>query len=302
MHIQAEQLVKTYDGMAVVKSVSFAARPGAILGLVGPAGSGKTTILNMLLGITPPDKGTVTVDETPLSRAHFDRIGYLAQERGVYTDDTLNNSLVYIARLKGLSRKKATVEAVRLIDRFKLIDQMDTTAAALPAEIREKLMIMMTVIHNPAIVIVDEPFANLAPINQQLLRKLLHRFRGDGKTIIIATADFDAAEALCDEVVMLRSGRPVITDSVANLRASFKENLVLVEAADNLQSLQGLHGVKKLVLEKQTARLYIDNRIPARKVLELILQSVNVTRLEVYRPRLHDIYLEAAGAPDKETA
>ena len=105
MHIQAEQLVKTYDGMAVVKSVSFAARPGAILGLVGPAGSGKTTILNMLLGITPPDKGTVTVDETPLSRAHFDRIGYLAQEASVFRRLTVRQNLEAVLEFLEPSRK-----------------------------------------------------------------------------------------------------------------------------------------------------------------------------------------------------
>ena len=118
MQIQTDQLLKSYDGMAVVKSVGFDVRPGRIVGLLGPAGSGKTTILQMLLGITTPDKGVIHFDDQPLSRDQLDRIGYLPEMRGVYSDDTLNNILIYFARLKGLSRKKAAVEAVRFKDRF----------------------------------------------------------------------------------------------------------------------------------------------------------------------------------------
>lgn len=294
MHLKAEHISKRFDHTLAVEETSFEARAGYILGILGPQKSGKTTVLRMLINILQPDSGQVSFDDQPINQKTRDRIGYLTQDHGLYENYSLQEVLVYLARLKSLPRKKANVEAVRLIDRFNLIDNMESPVGRLDKEQKEKLSVMAAIIHNPDVIIFDEPLEGYHPQNIRLIRKLLQRFREEGKTIIIASENLNEAEALCDEVVLLNKGKVVLQDNLSRIYEKFQENLIVVEANDNLQSLKKLQGVKKVVIEKQVARLFVDNRIPPQKILEVIIKSMNISRMEVNRPRLNDIFLEIA--------
>ncbi len=292
MHIKVENISKQISDRVIIEDLSFEARTGYILGILGAESSGKTPILRMVMDIIKPDKGKITFDDRPINMQIRNSIGYLPQERGIYIRYPLSRTLIYFARLKNLARKKAQVESVRLLDRFNLIEYMDTPVTHLPAEIQQKIELMITIIHNPDILILDEPFLGLDPVNQILVHKLIQRFRDEGKTIVLATADMQKAEDICDDIIFLKDGRVLLKGSHKKVHERFKENLILVEAKDNLQPLQKLPGVTRSVLEKQIARLFINNDVSQQQILDKIIRSVNITRVEVHRPTLEDIYLE----------
>ncbi len=299
MEIKVENLCKDHGEKALVEDVSFEIRTGQFLGILGPTGSGKTTVMRMLMDIIKPDNGQISFDEQTMNLKIRDTIGYLPQDRGLYEGHTVNQVLVYFARLKNLSRKKAHVEAVRLMDRFNVIDQMDVPVSQLSAEVRHKVQVMIPIIHNPDLLILDEPFANLSPINLQLTRSLLQRLKDEGKTVIIASSQFDEAEMFCDEMLLLHNGRVVLQGKLDDIRKRYKETLIVVEANDNLESLQNIYGIKKFVLNRKKAHLYVDNKIPPQKILDVIVKSLHVSRVEVSRPGLSDIYLQTVYGKDK---
>ena len=292
MHVKAENLYKQFNGKVAVEDLSLDIRGGSVLGILGSGGAGKTTALHMILNMVKPDAGMVVYDERFMNASVRNAIGYLPQVRGVYSGLSIHSTLVYLARLKNLSRKKARVEAVRLLDRFGMIEHMDTPYSQVPLEMQQKLYIMIAIIHDPDLLVLDEPFKGFDYNNHRLIHQMIRHFQEEGKTIILASEQFDEAESLCDEVILLDSGRTLLHDNLKKIHRKFSENLVLVEAADNLQSLGEIYGVRKVVQEKQMARLYVDERVSIQKILDAVIKSVNVSRIEVNRPRLNDIYLE----------
>ncbi len=292
MHVRLEDICKSFNGRSILEDLSFDARAGYVFGVLGPHNAGKTTALRIILDIIKPNNGLVSYDDMPMGSKIRDAIGYLPEERGLYQTDPLNKILIHFARLKNMSRKKASVEAVRLMDRFNMIDKMDTPVSDLNEDLQQKVQMMCAIIHNPDLIILDEPFAGLTPNNVTLMGKLLQRFKDEGKTVILATDQLDDAEHVCDQVLMLNNGQIILQDNVSKIHKKYQENLIKVEADNDLDSLKSIYGVKRFVQEKRTARLYIDSKIPPQKILDVIIKSVKVSRVEVNRPSLNDIFLQ----------
>lgn len=302
MHVKAENLYKGFDGKAAVEDLSFEARAGMVMGILGPQEAGKTTALRMILNVLDPDSGSIFYDDRPVSAGVRNAMGYLPELRGLYQKYSLNDVLVYFARLKNVSSKKARVEAVRLMDRFGLIENMESPLSYLSQEMQEKVQILIAVIHNPDLLVLDEPFSGFEAKNYRLIRQVIDHFRSEGKTIILASRELNEAETICDEVILLDRGGTILQDNLKRIYKRFHENLIVVEAADNLQALRTIPGVKKLVQEKQVARLYVDEQVSTQKVLDAVIRAVNVSRIEVSRPNLNDIYLQIAQTGLKESS
>jgi ABC-2 type transport system ATP-binding protein len=292
MHVKAENLYKEFSGKIAVEALSFNIRGGTVLGVLGSKGSGKTTALRMILNTIKPDSGSIEYDERSMTSSVRNAIGYLPQERGLYHNLSLHNILVYFARLKNVSRKKARVEAVRLLDRFGMIEQMDTPFSQLHEEMQQKVLIMTAIVHNPDLLILDEPFSGFDYNNHRLIHQLIRHFQEEGKTIVLASEQLTEAETLCSEAILLDEGRTMLQGNIRQLHKKYDEHLILVEGADNLQSLGRINGVRKLVQEKQTARLYLEDNVSLQKILDAVVKSVNISRIEVNQPNLNDIYLE----------
>ena len=301
MHIKAKNIFKEFDDKVVIENISCDARSGHVLGILGFDGAGKSTLLRMLVDIIRPTEGEITFDDLPVTRSIRNAIGYMPEARGLTPTDSIYQILAFQARMKSLSRKRAHVETIRLIDRFKMIDSMDMPVGELPAEMVEKVHIMSAIIHNPEILVFDEPFFNVSDGNRKLIAKMIQRFRDEGKTIVIASKELNEAEKLCNEILLLNDGQTVLQGSVNAIHERFQENLIIVEGFDNLQSLRNIQGVKKFMLQRQTARLFIDKRIPTQKILEVITKLVTVSRIEVKQPNLNDIFMEIVrGKPHGE--
>ncbi len=292
MEIQVKQLSKTFLDNTALQQVSFTVRPGKILGLLGPNGAGKTTTLRLILNLLKADEGEVLFEGKPFSSRIKSQIGYLPEERGIYLKHTVGDVLIYFARLKGLSAKKAQVEVVRHLDRFGMVEQLDTPIYQLSKGQQQKVQILTAIVHDPQILLLDEPFFGLDPINQDVIRKLILRFRDNGKTILLSTHQMHLAEALCDDFVFLHQGTVVLSGTLAEIRKQFQQNLIVVEAEDNLKELAQLKGVRHFRLERHTAFLYIDDTQSTRRLLNDIMDRVTFTRLEVNRPSLEDIFLQ----------
>lgn len=290
MNISVEGITKSFEGRAVVAGLSFKLKPGRVMGILGPAEAGKSIVLQILLNMIPNDTGSVTFDEQPISGRIRNVIGYLPQHRGLYNRYSTVQLLVYFARLKGMQRKKAQVEAVRLLDRFGMIEDMELPLEALNEEERQKVYMMTAIIHNPQVVFLDEPFENMTTDNQVLIGKMVQRFREDGKTIVIASRELNKAEELCDEVILMDAGEVVLQGNVADIQERFRENVMVIEASDNLKRLNALQGVKRMIHDGREARLYVDRQIPPHKMLDTVVKTVNIRRIEINRCRLADVF------------
>lgn len=290
MDIVVDKLSVRNEEENVLEEITFKARPGKVFGILGPPGAGKTILIQTILGFIRPEQGTVEFGGQAFSGKIRDRIGYLPEKRGIYQSQRLIDVLIYFGRLKNLSPKKARIEAIRLLDRFGMIEVMEKTLAPLSKELQEKLQILITIIHNPDTLVLEEPFRNLHPLNKDLLRKLVYRFREEEKTIIISTSQFSEAEKLCDDILFLNQGRMLLKGNLDKLRQNFQAHIISVEADDNLAALKEIKGVKRFFTDKQSAKLFVDYSLSPKETLQKIISTVNVNRIEISRPNLDDIF------------
>jgi ABC-2 type transport system ATP-binding protein len=299
MDIIVDKLTKKRKDQILLDNISFKASGGKVFGILGPKGAQKTVLIRTLMGITKPDSGTITFDGKPVNSKIRDKIGYLPERRGIFQRQKVIDVLIYFGRLKNLSSRKTQIEAIRLLDRYKMIDSMEKSIDHLSEELQEKLQILVTIIHNPEILILDEPFQRFYPLNQDVIRKLIYKFREEEKTVVISTYQFNEAEKLCDDILFINKGRIVLKGNLDKLREKFQSHLILVEADDNLGSLRRITGVKKIFIEKQSAKLFVDYKIPPKEILQNIISTINVSRIEITRPNLDDIFFDVINSEEE---
>jgi ABC-2 type transport system ATP-binding protein len=254
--LRAEGLCKWFGRTQVVEDLSLEVKRGEIVGLLGPNGSGKTTSLRMMLGLIPPDAGRVTILGQPPQRAR-DRTGYLPEERGLYKDERALDMLVYVGRLRGMSRTEARRRALEWMARLKLEDHTRSKVEKLSHGMQQRLQFIASVLHDPELLILDEPFQGLDPIHTLLLLQILGELRDQGVAIVLSTHQLDLAEQLCDRVAMLFQGRVVVEGTLEEIRQKFAGRVVRVIAESLPPDLPGVQEIrsfgreKKLILEEQ---------------------------------------------------
>jgi ABC-2 type transport system ATP-binding protein len=254
--LRAEGLRKWFGRTQVVEDLSLEVKRGEIVGLLGPNGSGKTTSLRMMLGLIPPDAGRVTLLGQPPQRAR-DRTGYLPEERGLYKDERALDVLVYVGRLRGMSRTEARRRALEWMARLELEDHTRSRVEKLSHGMQQRLQFIASVLHDPELLILDEPFQGLDPIHTLLLLQILGELRDQGAAIVLSTHQLDLAKQLCDRVAMLFQGRVVVEGTLEEIRQKFAGRVVRVIAESLPPDLPGVQEIrsfgreKKLILEEQ---------------------------------------------------
>jgi len=284
---------KSFNSTLVVNDISFDVEQGEILGLIGPNGAGKTTTIRMIMDIIKPDSGKIAILGERLSENAKNSIGYLPEERGLYRKLKVIDSIVYLASLKGITSHTARNRAEELLERIDMLPHKNKKIEELSRGMGQFIQFLVTIIHDPQIIILDEPFAGLDPVNTELLKDLTFELRNQGKSIILSTHRMNEVEELCDRVFMIHEGQSVLYGKLAEIKARYRGNSILVELEGELPQLEG-------ITEKHEYRdhveLFLDRDTSPRKILEQLMdREVKINRFEVSTPSLNDIFIQLVG-------
>jgi ABC-2 type transport system ATP-binding protein len=238
--IRAEHLDKRFSGVHAVNDLSLEVRRGEIFGLLGPNGAGKSTTIRMITNIIGPDSGRITYDDAPFSDEVRNRMGYLAEERGLYQKARILETVIHFARLKGLDVRTASRRAEEWLQRFDLGGSQRRKVEELSKGNQQKIQIIISLIHEPDYIILDEPSSGLDPVNQELLRSIIDELRDHGKTILYSTHQMDLAERDCNRIALINKGRVVLDGTVEEVRRKHGANNVLIEFEGDGRFLQEL--------------------------------------------------------------
>jgi ABC-2 type transport system ATP-binding protein len=299
MNLEIKRICKRFNNIPVVNDLSFSVKKGTIVGLLGPNGAGKTTTLRMILDILKPDEGEIWFDGQSINRLIRNQIGYLPEERGLYQKYKVVDILIYFGRLKNLTNRKSHVEAVRLLDQFQMIDYLEEPVGHLSKGTQQKLQFLVSLLHNPEILIMDEPFWGLDPLNQELVKQKILSLRREGKAILVSTHLLADAEAMCDYFVLINRGRSVLQGSLEQIRKNFYQNMIIVETQTDPAALRKIGKIKDFEFDDSQVYLYLDGNASVKAVMREIINKVDVTKIESHRPSLNDIFLQTIKGSEK---
>jgi ABC-2 type transport system ATP-binding protein len=290
-----EDVAKSFAGVAAVNGVSFSVTAGEIFALLGPNGAGKTTIIRMALDIFKPDRGRIAILGGPMTDATKDRIGYLPEERGLYRNLKIVDCLVFLAGLKGLPAAEAKRRVSTWLERFDLAAHTNKKIGDLSRGMQQKAQFIATLIHEPDLIIVDEPFAALDPVNTRLIKETLRELAALGKTIIMSTHQMHLVEELAERMAMISNGELVLYGRVKEVRRQFASNKILLEGHGALDPLPGVTAVEQ---RNGTGSLLLhlaDGTTPQLILRALAAQpDYHVERFQVALPSLDDIFVRVA--------
>ena len=291
--IEVNHIFKTYGTRPAVDDVSFDVNQGEIFGLIGPNGAGKTTTIRMMMDIIKPDSGDIKIMGEKLNDNSKNKIGYLPEERGLYKKMSVMDTIIYFASLKGVDSQLARQRGEELLKRADLLPHQNKRIEELSRGMSQIIQVIITVIHEPDLIILDEPFSGLDPVNTQLLKDLIRDLKNKGKTIIMSTHLMNDIEELCDRLLMINKGRAVLYGSLAEVKANYRNNAVLVETTGALGTIEG-------VLEQRphngAVELKLDAKTTPQMLLERLVQKgIVVNRFELSTPSLTEIFIKVVG-------
>ena len=299
--IRLHDLHKSFGPKRAVRGIDLDVPRGALYGIIGPNGAGKSTTLRMILSILFPDSGRVEVLGAESALAAKDRIGYLPEERGVYRKMGVSDFLRHMALLKGVPRADCERRIKLWLERVGLADVARKKCEELSKGMQQKVQFIAAVIHEPELLILDEPFSGLDPVNMRLLRELILEQHRSGTTVLFSTHVMFQAEQLCEHIVMIHDGCKVLDDPLADIRARHVPRSLLIEPLhpDHSDSdrLRALHGVSGVHAEGPRLRVDFPEHVDPAPLLAAVAASVTPARLELVRPTLEDIFIGIAGRP-----
>jgi ABC-2 type transport system ATP-binding protein len=291
--VAIEHVTKTFGQHTAVADLSLVVPERKIYGFIGPNGSGKTTTLRMIMRILHPDSGDISVlGEHSLSAA-TDRVGYLPEERGLYKQMKVREVLKFYAALKGFRDSKAAIDA--WLDRMNLGEWADKKVEALSKGMAQKVQFIATVVAKPELVILDEPFSGLDPVNMEVLREAVLDLRREGATVIFSTHDMGVAEKMCDFIFMIYKGKKVLDGTLDEIQASYGTDTVRVQVDGAIGSLMELPGVVKVADFGRMQELRLERGADDQQLLAALMARGKVRHFELGRPSLHDIFVRIAG-------
>ena len=291
--IEVNHILKTYGKHAAVNDVTFDVNQGEIFGLIGPNGAGKTTTIRMMMDIIKPDSGDIKIMGEKLNDNSKNKIGYLPEERGLYKKMTVMDTIIYFASLKGVNAPLARQRGEELLKRADLLPHQNKRIEELSRGMSQIIQVIITVIHEPDLIILDEPFSGLDPVNTQLLKDLIRDLKNKGKTIIMSTHLMNDIEELCDRLLMINKGRTVLYGSLAEVKSNYRNNAVLVEAVGELGNIEG---VTDQTPHNGAVELKLDAKTTPQMLLERLIQKgIVINRFELSTPSLTEIFIKVVG-------
>ncbi len=295
MGLKLEGVSKSYGKKKVVDKISFSIDKPEVFGLLGTNGAGKTTTIRMILGILSKDEGTISWNGKEVSRKVVN-FGYLPEERGVYPKSKIMDQLLYFAALKGMNTEEATKSINKWAKRLKVEEYLNMTAEKLSKGNQQKIQFLTAVIHDPELLVLDEPFSGLDPVNTEILKNVIVDLVKDGKYIIMSAHEMHTIEEFCTDLIILNKGKTVLQGNLKEIRNSYEDNRVLIDVNDSIDKLVKKH---KLEIENEHDNSYlikISNGKEAYELLEdIVKEKIVVRKFEIMKPTLNDIFIEKAG-------
>jgi ABC-2 type transport system ATP-binding protein len=299
--VDATRIAKRFAGHVAVEDLSLAVHRGAVYGLLGPNGAGKTTTIRMIMNITMPDEGRISLFGDAMGgRHHSARIGYLPEERGLYKRMKVRDMLVFLAEAKGVARPRAAAKADEWLDRLGLGDWRLRKVEELSKGMSQKVQFIGCMLHEPELLILDEPFSGLDPINQQVLKDTIVQLSRSGTTIIFSTHQMDVAERVCDHVCIIARGHKVLDGSLADVKRVHGGTHVALAFEDSADGAAAMRSIGDLVAVADDSGVFAELRLrdgtdPQQVLERLLRQGVRLRRFERIEPSLHRIFLDKAG-------
>ena len=288
--LRATGLSKAFGGTPVVKDISLSLQEGEIFGLIGPNGAGKTTVIRMLLHMIQPDAGEVAVFSRPLDSEARDRIGYLPEERGLYKQTSVLDVMAYMARLKGLSRRDARTRSIEVLEQLGMGAHGRKKVSELSRGMRQLVQFGATVIHEPDLVILDEPFSGLYPVNTEHLKGLVSELQRRGAAVIFSTHQMNAVEELCDGVLMVHRGEAVLYGPVEAVKERYRKNSLFIHWDGPRDSVRGIERWEE---QRPYWEAYLADGTSPEVVLEEILRlGGSLKRFQVSSPSLNEVFIQ----------
>lgn len=280
---------KSFGAVKAVDDVSFSVEKGEFFALLGPNGAGKTTCIRILLDIFKPDHGSVTILGGPMSEEKKNRVGYMPEERGLYQDIPLERALIYLSSLKGLSTAEIRPRLDSYLEKFDLAAHRRKKVKELSKGMQQKAQIIATILHHPELLIIDEPFSGLDPINTQMVKDLLRELHQQGTTIIMSTHQMHQVEELCERILLMNHGKTMLYGPLSDIRRRFSGNALLVRAEGSLPELPGILSIDTI---NGSQRLHLAEGTQPQSILrELVSQNVMIEQFEIAVPTLDEIFI-----------
>ena len=291
--IEVSHISKTYADKKAVDDVSFNVDKAEIFGLIGPNGAGKTTSIRMMMDIIKPDSGQINILGQRLNESLKNKLGYLPEERGLYKKLSVIDSIIYLASLKGMDKHAAEKKADELLNLTGMLPNKNKKIEELSKGMSQIIQFIITIIHDPELLILDEAFSGLDPVNTDLLKHMVLDLRGKGKAIIMSTHQMNQVEELCDRILMIDHGKAVLYGNLREIKAKYRSNTVILDAEGDIGQIPG---IAEKTIHKDFVELVPDKDTAPKQILErLVAAGVKINRFEIATPSLNEIFLQVAG-------
>lgn len=298
--LRVSEVTKQYGDFRAVDGLSFEVLPGRVFGFLGPNGAGKSTTLRMIVGITVPDSGSITFNGTPISDDIQDRIGYLPEERGLYKKIKVVDQLRYFAALKGVSGSEAERRIDSWLSRMNLEKWKNHKTTDLSKGMSQKIQFIAALLHDPDLIILDEPFSGLDPVNVEFMLGVMDELKNSGKTVIFSTHLMETAERLCEDILLINKSRKLLAGGLAEVRRGFMRNLIRIRGTGIDQVSSDPRWVARRVERPDEIEVVLaEGTDPDGFLRELVTSGASVTKFEVVAPSLNDIFIEMVGGDNE---
>ena len=299
MHaIELRNITKSFDGYKAVDDLSLSVPRGSIYGFIGPNGSGKTTTLRMIMNILFPESGEIYLSGRRSLASRLDQVGYLPEERGLYKKMKVGEILVFHGELKKCSNLKKEIDF--WLERFDLAERRKKKVETLSKGMSQKLQFIATIIDRPEIIILDEPFSGLDPINAELIKSVILELQASGSTIIFSTHDMYMAEKMCNYIFMIHKGQKVLDGTLASIKEKYGADTIRIHAENGMEVLRSLDGIDKINDFGQYQEVRLREDTDPQEVLKAVIEKTHVHRFEITQPSLQDIFIRIAAPGRKE--
>ena len=297
--VELQSIRKVYDTKVAVDGLSLTIEPGTMFGLLGPNGSGKTSSIRMMIGMTVPDSGTVKLFGQPFDRKALHRVGYLPEERGLYKKMKVIDQLVFLGQLHGLDEAVAKKRALQWCERMEITEAIEKKTEELSKGMQQKIQFIAALLHEPELIIMDEPFSGLDPVNAELLMDTLLQLRKDGKAVLFSTHRMDQVEKLCDAIAIIYQGKLVLSGGMREVKSRYPRNRVQMVFSGDDSFLKN-PGVAEAKNYSGIAEIILTSPEAAQPLLtDALSRGVQVSRFEVMEPTLEEIFIETVkGTPE----